>query len=362
MSNAVVLTITVPSSLPSGQKKFEIERRLASVIDEIEAEKKLSFRRVIFLIKNSFVQEAMEKPWTTMLKCTLFASALAALYPVAIGSLACLNSYRVEQLSNIISSNLEKANIAVQIYSNVGQGIMYVVQEFELLLIPSAIWLFKDSYNRAMCREITSVYTRKLQQNTDLDSASRAFLIQRANRELSIYGGAPILNGIELIQKQIATEKKQLFSKCNIINLVGREVIKDAKNSSCGKNLTVTVAGVALLTLSGLVQHPLIYGTLACFAAFRVQSPQDLDSSDIDDRTNATALYSNLGHVVEYIITVFAVVGLAAKILLQKKYKVIACRLIEQIYNKHIQNESLPKETSDLLYKLKQKELGLYSN
>lgn len=344
-------------------KDFEIEQRLECTIREIDREKGLPYRKIIHLTGTAFFEEAKDAPCKVAAKCMLLLVSIGFVYPNGLGSFACFNSYHVGNLKDITTSEFAKANSAVQIFSNLGQGVTYITQLLEMLIIPSVMWSFKGLYNKAICQEIASIYSSKICRNPDLTPEEIAFLINRANKELARLDGFPIIKDgveVEFIQSEIDREIKGQFIGRKIVYLVGCEIVKDVQSASWRSIFTKTAASVSLVAMTVAIQHPLFYGALACFEAFNIVNPKDLTSSDIDINTNATAVYSNLGHALEYIVAGCTLSGLTFKALLWNKYKKIARDLIANAYNERIQDTSLSKEVSDLFFRRKQEALAHY--
>lgn len=342
-------------------KKFELAQRLRPIIQEIDHEKNISYSKMICLTCRYLIEEACEKPWTTTAKCALLTLSISNFVPVGIGSYACLNSFRVGgNLSDLDSSDTAIASNAVSIYSNTGQGITFFYQNFEYAVIPAGVWIFENGYNKVICRKIAAIYSRKIQQHPRLSDEEIAFLINRANKELVRRGGLPIGTcDIDLIQQKIDAEENEMLSIRKIICLTGCKVAEDIKKASMAKIAWTFTKSIASSALTTACLIPLSVGTYACYASFNAIPVTDLISEDRDSNLLATGTYSNLGHVVEYVAIGGFLAAMTARIAgLKNKYNEIYRQGVTKIYTRFIEDPSLSKEQSDLLYKRLQVKLG----
>lgn len=347
-----------------GVRLFEVEEELGAVLENIATAKEGIFhsRKIVFLTAKEFQQEAVAHPCTMASKCALAIIALGGIPMIIIGSLACFNYYRISPVDQVFTSIPDMIN-----YSNEGQAITYLAQAVEFILMPTTILFFKKPYNKARNLAIRSIYLEKITQPT-LSLSQVHFLIDRANRDLAKYGHLPLpigdsleeicqlKNRLEAIEEEVEYDKSRLLSLRHITYLVTCDMLKEIKSASMLSSLKKGFFSFALIGTTAAVWHPLMMGVFGNIAPFNQQSPLGLISEDSEVIENATSLYSNLGHVPEYIATGLIISGLSLKILFGQKYCRIRCQLMDQIYDRHIKNGELDPRISDVLYRKKQSE------
>lgn len=349
-----------------GARLFELEEELGAVLKNIETAKEGIFysRKIVFLTAKEFQQESVAHPCITASKCALVIIALGGLPMVVIGSVACFNYYRISPIDQVFTSVPAMIN-----YSNEGQSITYLAQAVEFILMPAALLFLKNPYNKAKTKAIKSIYLEKIAQAT-LSLSQVHFLIDRANRDLAKYGHLPLpvgdssdeiyylKNQLEAIEEELEHDKYKLLSLRHITYLVTCDMLKEVKSASMLSSLKKGLFSFALIGATAAAWQPLMMGVFGNIAPFNQQSPLGLLSDDPEVLENTTSLYSNLGHVPEYIATGLLISGVSLKILFWEKYCRIRRQLIDQIYDKHIRNSELDPRISDLLYRKKQSERG----
>jgi hypothetical protein len=358
-SAEVDVQITIhPSPIHATRAKYEIEDSLAPLIEQIREEKgaQLRGRKMILLAARCFLIEAREKPWSTAAKATLVVFSTAALYPAVIGSIACMNGYRLANWNDLYSSDLDVATLASQLFSNLGQGVSFLIQGTHALIFTSCL-LGGSSCDLARYRIITGIYNQLTQKIVSKEE--RDFINEMRKREFITYSN---LNGIETkelkgtklieIKKQIEEEKKTQLTYRNIVYLTACEFVQETKKYPWTSAFKLSLVGIATAAL-----HPCILGTIACLDAYRVENTNDLYSSNLTVANKATATLSNTGHVIEYLAGGMALMALSSKNLLQNSYKRALLKTTNDIFNKYIRDASLTKKESDLLYEMKQKEI-----
>lgn len=351
-------------------KAFEMEKTLQLHLREIEANKKFSLCEIVCLMSRAFCSQIQDRPGMTVLKCTFVAAAIAALYPAGVGALACFNTYRLDDVANLHSKDWEKENAAAQLFANLGQGVTYIFHGVEVLLIPAWMELFKSMHDQILCHRIQSAYLGKIYQVPDFTKAQKDFLCKKMNRELLQKGGRVVsrkeLDRVDTqivgIQRDIDAAKRTLLTPKNLLIGVARECIYEIKTSPWRRRLKMALSTTTLCAFVGALQHPLIYGTIACFKSFSLIPSTDILSSSYETSSSATALYTNVGHGVEYIASALAITTLAAKALLQRKIDKITREILEGIYDRHIHNPALSKRCSDYFYDQKTQVLQRYQS
>lgn len=343
---------------------FEIEEGLKEILAEIETEKARSChgRKISLLTAKKFQQEAISHPYATASKCVLVVVGLMGLPMALIGSWACFNYYRFTPIDQVFT------NIPAMInYSNEGQAITYLIQGVEFILIPTTILLFNKPYHKAQTVTLRNIYLEKIAKST-INPSQVFFLINRANSDLAKHGHLPLpmgnsaeeinhlQNQLESIEEELERDKCKLLSLKHIIYLVACEILREVK---CSSKLSILKKGFFSFFLIGATTsawHPLIMGIFGNLAPFNQQSPLGLASEDPQILEETTGLYSNLGHIPEYLASGLLISGLSVKILFGEKYQRIRLQLIDQIYDKHIKNSELDSRVSDLLYRKKWQE------
>ena len=249
------------SSIPSMRAKYQIEDSLAPRIEQIKAKKRMELlgKKMIHLTTCIFLAEAREKPWSTALKASLVLFSIAAFHPVFVGSIACMNTYRLQNWNDLYSSDLNTATLASQSFSNLGQGVSYLIQGTHTLIFTSCL-LMGNSYDLARCRITLEIYNELT--NTLVSGEERDFINEMKKGEFSTRNN---LNNIETIdteevnlieiRNQIDEEKKQQLAFRNIVYLTAREFIQETK-----KQPWTTACNLSLVCLAITALHPFILG------------------------------------------------------------------------------------------------------
>ncbi|PIS02066.1 MAG: hypothetical protein COT85_07980 [Chlamydiae bacterium CG10_big_fil_rev_8_21_14_0_10_42_34] len=152
----------------------------------------------------------------------------------------------------------------------------------------------------------------------------------------------------------IDAEMSKWFTIKNMTYLTGIELKQKAKTYPWW-----VAAGVAAVVATGVLMHPLVIGSIACFNVYRIESYNDLYSSNIDTANNATQLYSNLGHSVGYLVEGIEITALSTAFLIRSSYLRAAAKKIDEIYNAHIAKAQTSEE-QNFLWDLKKEELSRY--
>ncbi len=343
--------ISNPRNPPLYLNKSDIEKSLKPILKNIINEKRdmVLSGTFVCLTLRVFLQVAREEPVITMLKCSAVVLALGCLHPTIIGSIACLDGYRVENYNDLYSSDLNTTTNASILFSNMGQGISFLMQEVELALVPSFV-LFKNVYNRAMSQTLKSIYIKHISSLEDEDE--RAFLFEAANIELARWDSfIAETNEIDLTMKKIRNEKEKRLSNRNILSMIGQRFIQNAKKSPCK-----TLAKISLIALTSLALHPLVIGLIGCLDSYRVGNTNDLYSSDPVVLSNAVNVFSNTGHLVEYSFAGIGLLTATATALFDRKE--VIRETINDIYRKMIRKKSLSEKTKDFLREKRRQDLA----
>ncbi len=352
----IAAPISTPPPVTLPRSNSEIEMSLKPILKQIEREKKDLYlsRAFIHLTARNFLQEAKEERLKTVLKCSAIVLALGCLHPTIIGSAACLVGYRLENYNDLYSSDINTTASASILFSNMGQGISFLVQEAELAIVPSFL-LFKNVYDKAMCHIRTDIYLRHISSLEREDE--KAFLYGEANRDLARWGGyLPETEEIDRIMKKIEKKKKERLSNRNILCMTANRFFRHAKKSPW-----TTLAKTSLIGLTGLVLHPLIIGLIGCLDSYRAGNPMDLFSSDPAAMTYAVNVYSNTGHIVEYACAGMMLSAGTASVLFGSSRKEVICETIKNIYKVQLQKPQLSEKTKDFLREKRRQDLALYA-
>lgn len=122
---------------------------------------------------------------------------------------------------------------------------------------------------------------------------------------------------------------------------------------------TCKVFSLGTLVLGSL--HPLFLGTVACLVAYRLVNWLDLFSDDAQTAIDASLLFSNMGHAVEYMMNVLRLFGLFTRVNFSLPYQKAKVELMTTLYDQFLQTEALTEKEKDFIADLKKRELFLIS-
>lgn len=187
------ITIHIETNQPkkevihSNRQPWEIKKDLQPILDAIDREKtkQLAISHLTRAIKQEFLEEIKSYPWTTAAKASLVGIAVLALHPLLLGSIACLNTYRVGDWNDLYSSDINIANPASQLYANAGHGPAYLVEGMEWLVLTSC-FLFRSSYKKAVYKIIEKISYFYIDDSSQ-PLEERTFLYEKLQRELEYY-------------------------------------------------------------------------------------------------------------------------------------------------------------------------------
>lgn len=342
------------------RKKFELENLLQTSIQQIEQEKKvdLSIRNSIGFTRRPLMKEARDNPAATAAKASLVIFSIICLHPTFIGSIACLNEYRLENYNDIYSSDLTIATTATQLFTNTGQGITFLLQNMQFVYYTSK-WLLNDAYESGKFAAIESIYHKCIQQLSSEEEKEyirgllkHEFLLGKASPEKLRIKFKTTMD-LEGMSKEIEEEKRRRYSMRNLACLTLRAFLPETKKAP-----VATCVKTSLIALAGLSLHPLMLGAIACLNTYRIVDSKDLYSPDLAKANSATQTDANTGHFVEYTVAAALLAGISIKNLFNNSYQKVLREEINAIYDKYIKDECLNTKESDYFYKLKQIELA----
>jgi len=340
---------------------FSIEEGLASVINQIKSEQKqaLYVRKIFHLTLVDFWQEAKKNPLAAVAKISLLLVTLGIAHPSIVGTIACMNGYRLENWNDLYSSDPNIAAVATQLFSNLGQGVSFIILQGRTVFVVSGM-LFYNSYRSVKHRSLLNIFNKQIESKM-LSKEENEF-IEKMKREeiykcrhlscvddLEDHRDDPV---IKKIRSQIAQEMKSQISSKHIFYLTVSGFLK-----STTKHPWITMGKIALFGIGACALHPLLLGTIACLDAYRVENVSDLYSSNLTVANNATQTYSNTGHVMEYLTTSVAIMAFGYKSLFQQCVRKAKRKIINDIFDKFIRDPSLSIDESDMLYEMKQREI-----
>ncbi len=347
----------IPTSQPENffaRRNSEADISLKCLLKQIEKEKKDQLWSIKFvrLTTRVCLQIAKEERLKTALKCSAMTVAILCLHPTLVGSIACLSGYRIGNYNDLYSLDLNTTTTASILFSNMGQGITFLIQEIELALIPSFL-LFKNVFNRAKCQIIRDIYSQYILSVNNKEV--KALLYEEANHELARWNGFMAeTDEIDVIMKEIAQDKEKRLSYRNILCMTAHQFIRKAK-----KFPLTTIVKVSCIGITALALHPVIIGLIGCLDSYRAANPNDLYSPDSAVLGNAINVFSNTGHVVEYAFSGLGLLAGTASLLFDHK-KVIR-KIIKEIYDTRIQMPSLSEQTKKFLREKKHHDLTPYT-
>lgn len=185
MEHEVIVSINLKKPLTM---HFEIEKERQFLLETIHQEihDLTSGRSFVYLMLKEFAIEAKEHPWKTAAKIAMIFTTVAALHPLILGAIACVNTYRLISWDDLYSSDSNIANIASQLYANLGHGVGYLVEGLELNIITNCV-LLRGSYKRAKSLVVEHIYNKYIHSETQASEISE-FLYTRKREALLMLG------------------------------------------------------------------------------------------------------------------------------------------------------------------------------
>ena len=179
----------------------DLELKLTPVLTEIETKRHrhLAMKRLILPTAREFCQEIREDRWKIVSSLAWGSLPLIILHPIIVGTSACLSAYRVEDWTDVYSSNMQVADNASQLYSNLGHAIGYVVEGVALTFLSGRL-IFKKSYDRALFNRIGEIYNPAI-ENPERTIEEKNFLYGLKRRELDFHHLPPVMEKRERRKK-----------------------------------------------------------------------------------------------------------------------------------------------------------------
>jgi hypothetical protein len=168
--------------------KYQIEQELQSTIEEIrkDIDKQFELKNIAYLTACELLQEFKSHHWTTASKVAAIAFSLSTLYPLVVGAIACLNSFRLVSVADLFSSDLTVANLASQLHANTGHSVGYLWEGLGINAVAMTL-LVRHSYRKVAGKIIDKVYRTHI-ENAFLSQEKSDFLYDMRQQELAQYG------------------------------------------------------------------------------------------------------------------------------------------------------------------------------
>jgi hypothetical protein len=151
---------------------------------EIEEEKRirLSKKNLLRIMGSQFLQNVYSTPWKMAAKISIFGISALCLHPLVIGTIGCLNGYRLENPSDVHSSDPEILSNAFNLFSNTGHTVEYLYTG--MILVGGSARIL-GNYKKIMHGIIGDIYDKHI-RNQNLSIKTKDFLFKKKHCDLDV--------------------------------------------------------------------------------------------------------------------------------------------------------------------------------